>query len=102
SHFYLSSHFFFSSSRRHTRSYGDWSSDMCSSDLIGILGVKTVTVADQQVLETIEVNVQENRAPGPIGCFNGAELSNFGVGAVAEIGRASCRKEWWTRGWPSH
>src|SRR5207248_6876558 len=25
--------FFFSSSRRHTRSYGDWSSDVCSSDL---------------------------------------------------------------------
>src|SRR5207248_5128483 len=28
--------FFFSSRRRHTRSYGDWSSDVCSSDLIGL------------------------------------------------------------------
>src|SRR5207248_3881142 len=27
--------FFFSSRRRHTRSYGDWSSDVCSSDLLG-------------------------------------------------------------------
>src|SRR6266516_4229970 len=27
------SSFFFSSRRRHTRSYGDWSSDVCSSDL---------------------------------------------------------------------
>src|SRR6266516_7455363 len=26
--------FFFSSRRRHTRSYGDWSSDVCSSDLL--------------------------------------------------------------------
>src|SRR5437867_5912447 len=25
--------FFFSCRRRHTRSYGDWSSDVCSSDL---------------------------------------------------------------------
>src|SRR5207248_7185149 len=25
----------FSSRRRHTRSYGDWSSDVCSSDLVG-------------------------------------------------------------------
>src|SRR5207248_6977528 len=25
--------FFFASRRRHTRSYGDWSSDVCSSDL---------------------------------------------------------------------
>src|SRR5437867_1485872 len=28
--------FFFSSRRRHTRSYGDWSSDVCSSDLAPI------------------------------------------------------------------
>src|SRR5207245_7008119 len=27
--------FFFSSRRRHTRCYRDWSSDVCSSDLIG-------------------------------------------------------------------
>src|SRR2546421_5790321 len=30
--------FFFSSRRRHTRSDRDWSSDVCSSDLIGIYG----------------------------------------------------------------
>src|SRR5437867_8681699 len=29
--------FFFSSRRRHTRSYGDWSSDVCSSDLPEVL-----------------------------------------------------------------
>src|SRR5437762_6318385 len=28
-------HFFFSSRRRHTRYIGDWSSDVCSSDLMG-------------------------------------------------------------------
>src|SRR5437867_67781 len=31
--------FFFSSRRRHTRSYGDWSSDVCSSDLFRQQGV---------------------------------------------------------------
>src|SRR5207248_8043046 len=31
--------FFFSSRRRHTRSYGDWSSDVCSSDLAQHRGV---------------------------------------------------------------
>src|SRR5207248_5094325 len=30
---YMIKEFFFSSRRRHTRSYGDWSSDVCSSDL---------------------------------------------------------------------
>src|SRR5205807_4807893 len=29
--------FFFSSRRRHTRLQGDWSSDVCSSDLVGLL-----------------------------------------------------------------
>src|SRR5207248_9459354 len=35
------SFFFFSSRRRHTRSYGDWSSDVCSSDLSPTLGSET-------------------------------------------------------------
>src|SRR5437867_7116494 len=34
----LAGRFFFSSRRRHTRSYGDWSSDVCSSDLLGGVG----------------------------------------------------------------
>ena len=29
-------YFFFSSRRRHTRYIGDWSSDVCSSDLSGM------------------------------------------------------------------
>src|SRR5574341_1857637 len=32
--------FFFSSSRRHTRLVGDWSSDVCSSDLIALPEMK--------------------------------------------------------------
>src|SRR6267378_6663316 len=31
---YVNSYFFFSSRRRHTRSLRDWSSDVCSSDLL--------------------------------------------------------------------
>src|SRR5437867_4874669 len=34
---FFSFSFFFSSRRRHTRSYGDWSSDVCSSDLLDAL-----------------------------------------------------------------
>src|SRR5256885_15252386 len=36
--------FFFSSRRRHTRLQGDWSSDVCSSDLGGILAIQPGTV----------------------------------------------------------
>src|SRR3712207_8139193 len=37
-----SSVFFFSSRRRHTRYWRDWSSDVCSSDLISPTGVQAV------------------------------------------------------------
>src|SRR5256885_2665511 len=43
--------FFFSSRRRHTRLQGDWSSDVCSSDLTdeGVLGrtLNAVSVAEK-------------------------------------------------------
>src|SRR5256885_12370007 len=38
--------FFFSSRRRHTRLQGDWSSDVCSSDLAAIRPYRPSTVAD--------------------------------------------------------
>src|SRR5437588_11148959 len=37
--------FFFSSRRRHTRSLCDWSSDVCSSDLIGKLTLQSLVSA---------------------------------------------------------
>src|SRR3989454_1708106 len=40
------SHFFFTSRRRHTKLQGDWSSDVCSSDLV-------VTTKDDEPMEFI-------------------------------------------------
>src|SRR5208337_5081140 len=40
----LRAHFFFSSRRRHTSYIGDWSSDVCSSDLLN-----TIYLADQMI-----------------------------------------------------
>src|SRR5437879_12771323 len=57
--------FFFSSRRRHTRYIGDWSSDVCSSDLDSGLARHTA---------------HQERA-----CRRG--------GGGRQIGRASCRKE---------
>src|SRR5437867_6463788 len=62
--------FFFSSRRRHTRSYGDWSSDVCSSDLRRRTPAAEVTYEPQAYGGELEV-----------------------VEAVeGEIGRASCRE----------
>src|SRR5271168_108515 len=44
--------FLFSSRRRHTRSYGDWSSDVCSSDL-GAIDSHIHMISPQQVYEAL-------------------------------------------------
>src|SRR3989454_9598848 len=48
--------FFFSSRRRHTRLQGDWSSDVCSSDLVPVHREK-VDAGDVDVDEAVPVDV---------------------------------------------
>src|SRR5438876_11631165 len=51
--------FFFSSRRRHTRWTGDWSSDVCSSDLTSHDGICYIKVRDLRVMRldiTLEVS----------------------------------------------
>src|SRR5256885_6816311 len=76
--------FFFSSRRRHTRLQGDWSSDVCSSDL-------TLQVSLERLRHIAAKTV------GPIvGSDHGRvavarELGNR-VKRLEQIGRASCRE----------
>src|ERR671935_683607 len=55
--------FFFSSRRRHTRYIGDWSSDVCSSDLIDEL-VGTSAVMRIGEGERLVVTVESGHMPG--------------------------------------
>src|SRR5207245_7988138 len=81
--------FFFSSRRRHTRCYRDWSSDVCSSDLdIHNLSLKFAVITH---------NVEHSGAVGRIELTveTPQKLINrvFPIGEVKkEIGRASCRE----------
>src|SRR3712207_7463714 len=52
--------FFFSSRRRHTRYWRDWSSDVCSSDLINFEGLG---VRRREDVERIHRAVEERLAP---------------------------------------
>src|SRR5260370_24947537 len=70
----LISYFFFSSRRRHTRFKCDWSSDVCSSDLVGVVGAD----GDGPTAALGVVSL----AGGPWRSMRGGEI---------EIGRASCR-----------
>src|SRR5206468_4959350 len=71
--------FFFSSRRRHTRSDRDWSSDVCSSDLV------------EDPVDPLDPQFAEMRKNRP-----GAEVDEQRVRSVPDqinkIGRASCRE----------
>src|SRR5437867_209757 len=57
--------FFFSSRRRHTRSYGDWSSDVCSSDLVIHPDAVGIDIGN----ESHYAAVPPSRDSQPVRCF---------------------------------
>src|SRR5207245_7740547 len=89
-------HFFFSSRRRHTRCYRDWSSDVCSSDL----SPRKSPCVPKRVAYTVTFWGTRGSIPTP-----GAQTARYGGntpcvavegaggGGGGEIGRASGRKE---------
>src|SRR5436189_1858597 len=93
--------FFFSSRRRHTRYIGDWSSDVCSSDLKG--GRASMSISHQIKVGWCALAPSrapfERRAhdPSPRWSFHRRMLTGaLALAAVflpvSEIGRASCRE----------
>src|SRR5690606_40231455 len=93
--------FFFSSRRRHTRFSRDWSSDVCSSDLI----YETFT---QKAAEGRGMSLDDLKAVASGRVWSGVEAKQRGlvdvfgtlddavaIAAQAEIGRASCRESVW-------
>src|SRR5207248_4476128 len=85
--------FFFSSRRRHTRSYGDWSSDVCSSDLAQYLrqvapdarGISSQSASEIEIATIGERRVVAARHRKRRRRCERAERP-------VEIGRASCRE----------
>src|SRR5205809_8012913 len=78
--------FFFSSRRRHTRCSRDWSSDVCSSDLVGDPG-------EQSCFEhECADNAQRGPSPGSAGPRSLAGVSTMKMRHSQQIGRASCRE----------
>src|SRR5688500_19722459 len=81
--------FFFSSRRRHTRLQGDWSSDVCSSDLIEASRVRD---------RSAHASGGSGR-PRRLGAHGGlAVLAEQPAAGDREIGRASCRERVWMTG----
>src|SRR5256885_4410777 len=86
--------FFFSSRRRHTRLQGDWSSDVCSSDLrdgttfalARRLDQRGVPVMFVSAARKIDIPTELSAAPLLPKPYRAAEVK------AAKIGRASCRE----------
>src|SRR6266566_2586282 len=57
--------FFFSSRRRHTRLQGDWSSDVCSSDLEGSIGNTIEGIGYQDGVSLGGKTLAHFAGPGP-------------------------------------
>src|SRR5205807_2793532 len=83
--------FFFSSRRRHTRLQGDWSSDVCSSDLTlyAYLALRFQALKEPRKPQG-EVGIQ-----GVLDELAGENCQGDVENRQAEIGRASCRERVW-------
>src|SRR5207248_6734726 len=55
--------FFFSSRRRHTSSYGDWSSDVCSSDLYAEQGQRNLAELFDREVSLALLGIQHPERP---------------------------------------
>src|SRR5690349_7006241 len=86
----LTTVFFFSSRRRHTRSLRDWSSDVCSSDLAAT-GVARLAgdVGDRVDFDAIAGREDDRLAHDARGGDVAQHLAQL---VLVEIGRASCRE----------
>src|SRR5256885_9568120 len=79
--------FFFSSRRRHTRLQGDWSSDVCSSDLASAaLVLATVTLAGFGLRGLLQLKTWGVLALGTAGALT---LALFGADVAAHGDRKS-------------
>src|SRR5207245_4977363 len=98
--------FFFSSRRRHTRCYRDWSSDVCSSDLF-LLSTRRGKQFNSMVHGDIDYLLGARRSDVLMSAEDAKALGvaeredvliSNDVGSYREIGRASCREREERRG----
>src|SRR5256885_2185910 len=81
--------FFFSSRRRHTRLQGDWSSDVCSSDLSSGLTYKDRTTEEVKTVALEGIFVQIGLLPNTDWLKGTVELTRFGEIVIDAKGHTS-------------
>src|SRR3712207_7137337 len=92
--------FFFSSRRRHTRYWRDWSSDVCSSDLDTHLFFALKDVRVRNAVTEIRRGARWQRIE--LSASAEAKRTSSPSEQCNEIGRASCREKCRSRWSPYH
>src|SRR5688500_19954194 len=82
---------FFSSRRRHTRLQGDWSSDVCSSDLAQCFEESNVNWHPNASTNWFFLNSQERYWNDHLQSYGYVFLNDV-LHSLGQIGRASCRE----------
>src|SRR5437762_13365544 len=87
--------FFFSSRRRHTRYIGDWSSDVCSSDLAGLLeaGDHLIVAGIVGVGAWVDENPHRHARLPPADDF--VHVARVLRSEERRVGK-ECRSRWWS------
>src|SRR2546421_6830633 len=90
--------FFFSSRRRHTRSDRDWSSDVCSSDLVQLglpYNSDEAVALGRRLMEFVdeEAKVASEKLAEQRGVFAEWERSIWGRSEERRVGK-ECRSRW--------
>src|SRR5437762_5184731 len=92
--------FFFSSRRRHTRYIGDWSSDVCSSDLAICSCAGGDDFSTSIAFGWLVLLTSGGFACGFVKAFTPTydkEIANRAAMPIPKIGRASCRERMYTQ-----
>src|SRR5256885_12985331 len=90
--------FFFSSRRRHTRLQGDWSSDVCSSDLPLRHRRTPRGEADRKVMEVLDLVGLSDYAQRPVVSLSGGQMQRVALARSLRseerrVGK-ECRSRW--------
>src|SRR5256885_7554990 len=91
-HVCKASFFFFSSRRRHTRLQGDWSSDVCSSDLIDL--AVGAAESDLEAAPLVRAAREGGQATGFIKGGQGAYLAAAATRSEERRVGKECRSRW--------
>src|SRR5256885_5491349 len=93
--------FFFSSRRRHTRLQGDWSSDVCSSDLLSMLSQLGVIFFLFLIGLELDPKLIQNRGHAAVVISHVSIIAPFLLGAALTVFRSEerrvgkeCRSRW--------